>query len=127
MRLLIFLCFFIGSCAGESIPKDIIPPAKIEAIWYDAIRADEMVDVYSIQDSTYRNFSKRSALYDSIFHIHSISKESFEKSMEFYEGRPDLLKTILESLQKKIDTVVVDTAVIKDTVMRKKVIRELAK
>lgn len=106
MRLVILLSLVILSCSDETVPKGVLASDKMEAVLYDVIRADEMVDVYSIQDSAYRNFSKRSALYDSVFHIHAISKEGFQKSLQFYQDRPDLLKTIFDSLQKRTDTTV---------------------
>lgn len=102
MRRLFFLSLIIISCSSPT-PKNVFPPEKMEAVWYDIIRADELVDFSVIQDSTYRDFSKRSALYDSIFHIHQISKEGFQHSMSYYQGRPDLLKDILDALHKRTD------------------------
>ncbi|MDB5207522.1 MAG: hypothetical protein JWR72_2597 [Flavisolibacter sp.] len=107
MRILVLLSCFILSCAeGTSVPEEILPPPKMEAVLYDVISADELVDFSIIQDSTYRIFSKRASLYDSIFSFHSINKESFKKSLQFYQGRPDLLKIIFDSLQKKSDTAI---------------------
>lgn len=105
MRLLFLVSFFILSCSNEaSVPKGILQPKKMEAVLYDVILADELVDFSSIRDSTFRPFAKRAALYDSVFSLHSTSKDGFKKSLQFYQGRPDLLKTILDSLQKKADT-----------------------
>lgn len=105
MRLFIVLLCLCCSCSNETkVPDGILKPAQMEAILYDVIQADELVDFSLIQDSAYRVFSKRTALYDSLFHIHSITKEGFAKSLKFYQDRPDLLKTMLESLQKKADT-----------------------
>jgi len=107
MRIWVFLSFFILSCAeGTKVPDEVLPPQKMEAVLYDVISADELTDFSSIMDSTYRVFSKRTSLYDSIFSIHSIKKENFKKSLQFYQGRPDILKTILDSLQKKSDTLI---------------------
>ncbi|GAA4747734.1 DUF4296 domain-containing protein [Flavisolibacter ginsenosidimutans] len=103
MRFLFLSLFFLFSCSGE-VPKGVLPPKKMEAVLYDVIRADEWVDFASLQDSTFRKFSKRTALYDSVFRLHSISKDDYRKSMSFYQGRPDLLKEILGSLKAKSDT-----------------------
>src|SRR5688572_26923951 len=103
MRLLLFLLLLIGACKGESVPKDIFPPEKMEAVLYDIIRADEYVDHSSLADSTYRQLTKRTTLYDSVFHLHSINKKEYERSMKYYENRPDLLKVILDSLHSKTD------------------------
>ena len=105
MRTFAFLLLvFFLSCSGNDIPKDVMPPEKMQAILYDVILADELADFSSIQDSTYRNLEKRTVLYDSILQIHNITKQAFQKSFEFYQQRPDLLRTILDSLQTKPDT-----------------------
>ena len=106
MRLIIFSSVLVLlACSGEpSVPKGVLPPEKMEAVLYDVMRADEMANFYSLKDSTYHNFSKRTALYDTIFHLHGIGKETFQKSMNYYQGRPDLLKIIFDNLQKKADS-----------------------
>jgi hypothetical protein len=107
MRIVILLCFVVLSCAeNSSLPEEILPPPKMEAVLYDVISADELADYSGIRDSTYRALSKRTSLYDSVFQFHSTNKESFKKSLEFYQGRPDLLKVILDSLQKRSDTAI---------------------
>lgn len=102
MRKLSVIFFFLWSCSTEKVPKDILPPEEMQAILYDVIRADELVDFSAFQDSTYRKFSKRAALYDSVLTLHKISKENFQKSFQYYQGRPDLLRTMLDSLQSKV-------------------------
>lgn len=103
--LALLLLIFFASCSGEDVPKDVMPPDKMEAVLYDVILADELADFSSMQDSTYRNLGKRTVLYDSIFRNHNITKQAFQKSFEFYQQRPDLLRTILDSLQTKPDTI----------------------
>lgn len=100
--LLLFLFFFI-SCSGD-VPRGVLPPEKMEAVWYDVIRADEWVEFARMQDSAFLPFSKRTSLYDSLFRIHHISKEAYRKSEAFYSSRPDLMKEIWQSLRTKSDT-----------------------
>ena len=105
MRFLLLLSiFFVLSCSGESVPKDVFPPKKMTAVLYDIILADEWVDFARMHDSTFMNFSKRAAVYDSVFRLHGIRKEEYQKSINYYQGRPDLLKEILDSLKTKADT-----------------------
>ncbi|HEX8315916.1 MAG TPA: DUF4296 domain-containing protein [Flavisolibacter sp.] len=119
MRYYFLLVLIVWSWSGEKIPKEVLPPEKMGAVWYDVILADELTDFSSITDSTFREFSKRTALYDSIFHIHAITKEQYRKSEKYYQDRPDLLKKILADLQKKADTAVQKEA---DTSKKKKAI-----
>lgn len=104
MRSYLLIALLMASCSGEKIPKDVLPPEKMGLVLYDIILADELTDFSSINDSTFRDFSKRAAFYDSLFHIHAISKEQYRRSEKFYQARPDLLKEILGDMQKKADT-----------------------
>jgi len=101
MRFFFLLSVFLIACSGSSVPRGVLPPEKMEAVFYDVIRADELVDFRKmIADSTYKQFSNRTALYDTIFQLHSVRKEAFQKSLRFYQSRPDLLKEILDAMQK---------------------------
>lgn len=103
MRNFFFLTAFLLACSNNtSVPKDVLPPAKMGAVLYDVIAADEMVDFLKLGDSTYQPFSRRTALYDTVFRIHSTTKNEFKKSLEYYQSRPDLLKGLLDSLQKRL-------------------------
>ena len=102
MQNWIVICLLLVACSGESVPKGVLPPEKIQAVIYDVIRVDEMVDFLRMSDSTYQPFSKRTALYDTVFGLHSVSKERFQTSLKYYQGRPDLLKQIMDNIHTKI-------------------------
>lgn len=99
---LVFLLFFVVACNGPSVPDDVLPPEKMEKVLYDVIRADEMVDFLRFSDSAWQPFSRRTSLYDTVLQLHEIKKEQFQRSLAYYQGRPDLLKEILEGLQQKV-------------------------
>lgn len=102
MRLLLLLPLVFCACsATPSVPKDVLPPEKMAAVLYDVILADEMVDFLQTSDSSFRQFTRRASYYDTVFQLHQVKKEGFQKSLKYYQGRPDLLKGILETLQKK--------------------------
>ena len=103
MRVFLLLPFFLWACSGTPpVPKNVLPPEKMGAVLYDVIRADEMADFLQTNDSTYRIFSKRASLYDTIFRLHAVNKQAFQQSLNYYQGRPDILKSILDSLQKRV-------------------------
>lgn len=97
-----FLVFFCACSSEPSVPADVLPLEKMEAVFYDVVRADEMVDFLKLKDTTYQLFNRRTALYDSVFAIHGITKTEFKKSLAYYESRPDLLKPLFDDLQKKV-------------------------
>jgi hypothetical protein len=103
MRYFLFLSLLMCACSGDtSLPKDVLPKEKMQQVLYDVIKADEMVDFRKYSDSTYNAFSKRTAFYDTIFQLHGVRKETFQKSLHFYQGRPDLLRDIIEAMNKKV-------------------------
>jgi hypothetical protein len=102
MKKVFFLSLLLCACSGNSLPKGVLPQEKMEAVLYDVIRADEMADVLKLRDSTYNKFSKRTALYDTVFQLHAVTKEAFQQSMNYYKSRPDLLKEMLEDMHKNI-------------------------
>ena len=98
---LFFLCFFNCACSGYSVPEGVLPPDKMEQVLYDVVRADEMVDFLRLSDSSWQRFSRRTLLYDSVFALHGLKKETFQKSLSYYQGRPDLLKDIIEAMHEQ--------------------------
>ena len=107
--LILFLCFYVSACSGVSVPDGVLPPEKMEKVMYDVVRADEMVDFLRLSDSSWQPFARRTSLYDSVFGLHGIKKETFQKSLSFYQSRPDLLKDIIEGMQKKATDTTVRT------------------
>ena len=104
MRFPFFTAVFLVACSGNSVPKGVFPAEKMTAVLYDIVLADEWVDFTRMQDTTFLKFSKRGAIYDSVFQLHKIKKEDYQKSIAYYQSRPDLLKEILDSLKSKADT-----------------------
>ena len=106
MRKLIFILGFVMVLFSCKQDKDsgILSTEKMEAILWDMMRADEMVNYqFSIDTSLNRN-KKASELYNQIFSIHKISKQEFDRNFKYYQSRPDLLKTIFDSLSSKSPT-----------------------
>jgi hypothetical protein len=109
MNRLIFLLFlfsFLFACSQSGpVPKNVLPPKKMEAVLWDAILADETADYYIQKDSSVNALTKHVHLYQQLFQIHKITKEDFKRSLQFYENHPLLLKPIFDSLQKKSERV----------------------
>jgi hypothetical protein len=102
MRLFvfIFLLFLVFGCIRDSrIPKGILPQNEMRKIMWDLMRADAYVSDFIMKDSTCDQKAESAILYERIFSIHSTTEETFRKSVAFYESRPDLLKTIMDSLR----------------------------
>ena len=100
-RLIIFyIVAGLAACSDRSsIPKDIIPPDSMQKILNDVIIVGVYSDQYISKDSLKRDKRKANdELMENVFKLHHITRESFKKSLSFYESRPDLNKIIFDSL-----------------------------
>ncbi len=68
-------------------------------IMWDLMRADAYVSDFIMKDSTKNQKAESAILYEKIFDIHSTTRETFKKSLVFYQNRPDLFKAISDSLR----------------------------
>ena len=101
MRLyltIFFLSAFGGCMQNNKLPHDILPQEKMRNVIWDLMRADEYTGNFIMKDTTRNRKTESAKLYEQIFRIHEITHEQFKKSLMFYESRPDLLKSITDSL-----------------------------
>jgi len=75
----------------------------MQAVLWDMMRADEMVNYYGYTDSTFKKIDRNIELYQKIFQIHGITKETFQKSMHYYQRRPDMLQPVIDSLKSQAE------------------------
>ncbi|MEO7800589.1 MAG: DUF4296 domain-containing protein [Ginsengibacter sp.] len=105
MRRLFTICILlilITSCGKkDDIPKDIIPSPKMEALLWDVLRADMLAEENVKKDSTKNLNMESHRLNELIYQIHHVSEADFKRSISFYEARPELLRTIFDSLNAK--------------------------
>jgi hypothetical protein len=66
---------------------------------WDLMRADAYVIDFVMKDSTRNKKEESAKLYEKIFDIHATTRETFKKSLAFYQSRPDLFKEISDSLR----------------------------
>jgi len=102
MRFSLFISLIIlnfGCIQDKKIPKDVLPQNEMRKIMWDMIRADAYVSTFIMKDSTRDQKTESAILYEKIFDIYSTTRETFKKSLAFYESRPDLFKAISDSLR----------------------------
>ena len=102
MRFSLFIILIIltfGCIQDKKIPKDVLSQNEMRKIMWDLMRADAYVSTFIMKDSTKNQKAESAILYEKIFDIHSTSRETFKKSLAFYESRPDLFKAISDSLR----------------------------
>ena len=102
MRFSLFIIVIISNFAcirDNKVPKDVIPQNQMRKIMWDLMRADAYVTDFIMKDSTRDKKAESAKLYEEIFDIHSTTREIFKKSLVFYQSRPDLFKSISDSLR----------------------------
>ena len=102
MRFFLFIILIIsivGCKEDNKIPKDVIPQNEMRKIMWDLLRADAYVADFIMKDSTCNQKEESALLYEKIFDIHSTNREAFKRSLSFYQSRPDLFKTVTDSLR----------------------------
>lgn len=95
----IIISFF--SCARKEQKKDILPENEMREVMWDMMRADQYVAAFLPKDSTRTKKDQSIDLYEDIFHIHKITREQFKASYDYYSSRPDLFRSIVDSLAKR--------------------------
>lgn len=117
--ILIFCTLLLFSCK-DSVPFGVIKQDKMQQILWDVLRADALSQEIVKKDSTKSTPVESSILTKKVFLIHHISEEEFKKSYSYYLGRPDLMKTIMDSInaQKLRNPVVAFPVSKKDTLSK---------
>lgn len=101
-KLLFFLSIsLIFSCKGDDLPKDVLPPEKMESVMWDLIRADQALSLPFNTDTTVNRTLKSQGIYKQILLMHQVSEKDFKRSFRFYQNNPLHLKPVLDSLRTK--------------------------
>lgn len=85
----------------QDLPKDVLAETKMRAVLWDMMRADEWVTYEQAKDSSLNRYKRSMELYQKVFQINGVIEAQFKKSFQFYQSRPNMLKPILDSLQRK--------------------------
>ena len=100
--LVLLSILFLLSCRGvDNIPRDILPPDKMEAVMWDMMRADQFnLDHVFSKDSTADRKEKSLELYRQVMAVHKITQDQFRESFYYYRARPELLRVVMDSINK---------------------------
>ena len=96
--LMVGIVLGLFGCTGSGIPKDILPPETMQAVYWDYLRADIMANEYVTRDSSKNDSLENAKLQLQVFKIHKITKEEFYKSYEYYLNHQALMKDMLDTM-----------------------------
>jgi hypothetical protein len=103
MNRLLLVClsamvWCLVSCTDkDKIPAGILPKEKMQKVLWDMILAERFRESF-IKDSSKDLKAESFKLYAQVFEVHKISKDEFIKSYKFYMSRPDIARSMFDSL-----------------------------
>lgn len=95
--LIISISILFYSCK-DSMPSGIIEQNKMQKILWDVLRADALSQQLINRDPAKSLPNESLKLTREVFLIHNITEEQFEKSYSYYTHHPDMMRTMLDSL-----------------------------
>jgi hypothetical protein len=101
------LCLvLISACKGESVdkfpePDNLLEKEQLIPILADLSIVESAYQVKYIQVSRYSTLLQKEA--DSIFQRHEVTRDDYEKSMEYYSHNQEELMEIYQEVKKKIE------------------------
>jgi hypothetical protein len=102
MRIIVtFLAILmIAGCTDkDKVPSGILPKEEMGNILWDMIQADQFSSIYMIKDTPRINLKTEDLrLYQQVFRMHQVSRDEFRKSLQYYEDRPELIRTVFDTL-----------------------------
>jgi Domain of unknown function (DUF4296) len=110
------------SCKNKnSMPADVLPPEKMQKVFWDVLRTDAFAFNYIKNDTTKIPEAELVKLQTQVFAVHKTSKEQFYKSYDFYKTHPDLMQGVLDTIinkytREKYDSYKAATPVKRDTI-----------
>lgn len=107
-----FLLMMLASCSGDSFPKDIITPKKMQDVFWDYLRADVYTTDFIVTDSTKNAVTENIRLQKIVFAKHKVTREQFYKSYHYYIEHPELMTQLLDSMmavQNRRQIIISDT------------------
>jgi len=101
VRKSIVLYFFVFaiSCAGEKIPKQVLPINDMSKIMWDLIKMDEYFIRITAKDSLNKLAKENIRLYDQVFRSYGIERKKFYDSYAYYTAHPEQYKVLIDSME----------------------------
>ncbi|MET4081869.1 hypothetical protein ABIB40_001820 [Pedobacter sp. UYP30] len=97
--LSVILCIFLFAC-GNSVPKGIIKPDKMENVIYDVHVVDGYVSMIYPEDSAKK---VASAYYKGIYKKFDTDSAQFTQSLAYYSKKPLVLEAMYKHISAKLN------------------------
>ena len=85
----------------KMLPEDILEPQKMQAVFWDYIRADVYAKDFIKKDSSGSDTTQNIKLQSKVFSFYNITRKDFYKSYDYYTIHPDLMNVLMDSMLAK--------------------------
>jgi len=101
IKFLFSLCFVVvllhSSCKSKS-SIEILTIDSMKMVMWDMLNAGEWNNISISKDSVFFRNHNDIKLFEQVFLIHHINKETFYASYKYYESHPDKMKILIDSV-----------------------------
>lgn len=88
--------FTLVSCGNSA---SVLPKEKMEKVMWDVAQSSELLNGYVYYKHPEQNRAAlNNVMLDKVFKIHNITREQFNKTLDYYEKRPDELKVVIDTI-----------------------------
>lgn len=95
--LILFLAVMVVGC--DVCPSSVLPPDKMADVLFDVHRAEAAISV----TASYIPAVEKQEYYNSVFSKWGITKEDFDRSLEWYSEHTDDMLAIYDTLRQRVD------------------------
>lgn len=100
--LLFFVLLFSCCNSSQKVPKEILPPEKMEIVLWDLMRSGALVNNFILsKDSTLDKNQEHIKWVNRVLTFHQITEKQFKKSFSYYQEHPELMSVIMDSISKR--------------------------
>lgn len=98
----LLLIIFLTACGMK--PLGVISEKTMENIFYDLTITDAVVDTYGNRITD----EEKQRLFDDVFEKNGVSREKFDRSLDWYAHHPKRLEFVYEQVKKRVEDFVSD-------------------
>jgi hypothetical protein len=97
------ICLLLAvACGGSDTPDGVLKKDKMMQVMEDLGKAEELASNYTARDTTQKLKTEQLRFYGKVFLHHGITRNQFNRSMEYYISKPYLAKDMFDSLSARL-------------------------
>ncbi len=100
-RVLLLSTLLISCGNKNKLPSGILPPEKMQLVFWDILRVNAFSHDFQVKDSTKNLAEENAKLQKQVFVLYSVTKEEFYNSYDYYKTHTELMKGMLDSMINK--------------------------